>query len=155
MMSGAEAETVAMRYCNGRGPDCRPHVIFGGYCFVLFDAKFADGRGSMLINPKPVPREILVDLDRGRSPRQRLEDIVRQPALQAVLDEAEREQSAKCVSSGGRCIVKARDCDVTTRGGRGSWSESRQPQQSVQPSGPTSGQPIRSKECQRYPDLCP
>lgn len=155
MTSGADAETVARRYCDDRGLDCRPHVIFGGYCFVLFDAKFADGRGSVLINPRPVPRELLFDLDRGQIPRQRLENIVLQPRLQSLLDELEREQSAKCVSSGGRCTLKARNCDVTTRGARGAWSESRQPQQPGQSSGPASSQPVRSKECQRYPDLCP
>src|SRR5262249_38684901 len=56
MTSFPAAEEVAKRYCAGRGGGCEPSVIFGGMCFVLFDAKFPDGSGRVLINPRPVPR---------------------------------------------------------------------------------------------------
>jgi hypothetical protein len=152
MTSVTDAESEARRYCAGRGPGCQPFVVFGGFCFALFDAKFPDGSGRILMNPKPVPRELLYDLDRERPTRQRLLDAVRQQPLQALLDEAEQEQGAKCVSSGARCTLKARDCDVTTRSGRGSWSDSRQQGQSP---GPVPSPAVRSKECERYPALCP
>jgi hypothetical protein len=158
MGSSAEAEVEAMRYCVRRGPNCRPHAKFGGQCFVLFDARYPDGRAALEILAKPAPREALVDLDRGQTARQTLLSIVRRPAAQEVLASLEREQIAQCLSSRASCELKASDCDVTVRGARGPWVERvspaptpvPRPGPTPQPIGPASG----SKACQQYPDLC-
>jgi len=159
LRSGTEAEVEAMRYCVRRGPNCRPHATFGGQCFVLFDARYPDGRATLEILAKPAPREALVDLERGQTPRQTLQSIVRRPASQEVLSSLEREQIAKCLSSRASCELKASDCDVTVRGGRGPWVERASVPPPVerrhleQPSKSLGPDPS-SKACQQYPLMC-
>jgi hypothetical protein len=158
MGSRKEAEEEAMRYCVRRGPNCRPHATFGGQCFVLFDARYPDGRAALEILAKPAPREMLVDLDRGQTSRQTLLSIVRRPAPQEVLASLEREQISKCLSSRASCELKASDCDVTVRGGHGPWVERASPAppvtpQPVEPSQPLGPDPS-SKACQQFPNLC-
>src|SRR5262245_45542333 len=151
--SGAEAEVEAMRYCVRRGPNCRPHATFGGQCFVLFDARYPDGRATLEILAKPAPREVLVDLDRGQTSRQMLRSMVRRPAAQEVWASVEREQISQCLCSRASGELKASDCDVAVRGGRGPWVERapvdpaplRQTEQRSQPLGPTPGRPASSK----------
>lgn len=160
--SGAEAEVEAMRYCVRRGPNCGPHATFGGQCFVLFDARYPDGRATLEILAKPAPREALVDLDRGQTSRQTLQSIVRRPASQDVLASLEREQISQCLSDRASCELKASDCDVTVRQGRGPWVERARaappapprPEQPSQPLGPTPATPASSKACQQFPQLC-
>lgn len=163
MGSGAEAEVEAMRYCVRRGPNCGPHAKFGGQCFVLFDARYPDGRAVLEILSKPAPQEALVDLDRGQTSRQTLLSIVRRPAAQEVLASLEREQISQCLNSRASCELKASDCDVTVRGGRGPWAERaptapppapRPNDKGSQSLGSTPTTRDSSKACQQYPWMC-
>ena len=158
MASAKEAEEEAMRYCIRRGPNCGRHVTFGGQCIVLFDARYPDGRAALEILAKPAPREALVDLDRQQMSRQMLQAIVRRPASQEVLASLEREQISHCLTSRASCELKANDCDVTVRGGRGPWVDraltappvAPRPTDRSQPLGATSG----IEGCQLYPIMC-
>ena len=163
MESSREAELEAMRYCVRRGPTCRRHVTFGGQCFVLFDARYPDGRATLEILAKPAPQEALVDLDSRQMPRQTLQSIVRRPAAREILASLEREQISQCLSSRASCELKASDCDVTVRGARGPWVEraaeapppAKRPDPPSQPLGPTPGRPDSSKGCEMFPAMCP
>jgi hypothetical protein len=122
--------------------------------FCLVRRKSADGQARVLLYSRPVPRQALVDLESRQTSKQMFESIVRQPALQAVLADLEREQITKCIGSGASSVLKARDCDVTMRRGGGPWATRRQSEQAPQPVAPTSGTPMSSKACEEFPNLC-